>query len=230
MSTRPKAILFTDMEGSTAFQSARGDEVAVALMNVHETAVRDAAREHDGWVVKSTGDGYLVVFPSSAEGIAGALDIKSTLLAHNDAHPDSALRVRMGLHSGTVIEQNDDVYGLTVTAASRVASKAASAQLLVSELVRAEALDGDWTFVDRGLFWLKGLVEQWRLYEATRDVVVAPPVLEAGLPFVGRDDERAVLRRHVDGASGGHGGLVVVAGAAGTGKTRLVEEVGAEAE
>ena len=69
MSAQPKTVLFTDMEGSTAFNSERGDESAVALMTVHERAVRDAAAQHDGWVVKNTGDGFLVVFPDCAPGI-----------------------------------------------------------------------------------------------------------------------------------------------------------------
>ncbi len=230
MSARPKAVLFTDMEGSTAFNSERGDEVAVALMRVHESAVRDAAADHDGWVVKSTGDGFLVVFPRPSAGVACALDIQERLKDHNTGHPDNVLRVRMGLHSGAFVEQPDDVFGLTVTIASRVASKATSGQLLVSDIVRTEASDGDWRFVDRGTFWLKGLVEQWRLFEATRGEPVAPPRLETALPFVDRDVERAALRRYAERASGGSGGLVTVAGNAGTGKTRLVEEVGTEAD
>jgi tetratricopeptide (TPR) repeat protein len=218
------------MEGSTAFNSERGDESAVALMTVHERAVRDAAAQHDGWVVKNTGDGFLVVFPDCAPGIACALDVHEALNAHNVANPDAALRVRMGLHTGTLVERADDVFGLTVTIASRVTSKATSGQLLVSDQVRADAEAGDWKFVDRGLFWLKGLVEQWRLFEATRGEPVAPPALDAALPFVGRDVERAELRRHVERAGGARGELILVAGTAGTGKTRLVEEIGAEAE
>src|SRR4051812_32252435 len=105
MNARPKAVLFTDMEGSTAFNSERGDEVAIALMRVHERAAREAAARHDGWVVKSTGDGFLVVFPTSSAGVACALDIQERLREHNAAHPDNALRVRMGVHSGTFVQQ-----------------------------------------------------------------------------------------------------------------------------
>jgi class 3 adenylate cyclase/tetratricopeptide (TPR) repeat protein len=230
MTDRPKTVLFTDVEGSTAFNSERGDAVAIALMRIHERAVRESAAEHDGWVVKSTGDGFLVVFPTPAAGVACALDVHARLNEHNANNPDSVLRVRMGLHSGTLVQQADDVFGLTVTIASRVTSKAMSGQLLVSDAVRTESLEGDWTYVDRGLFWLKGLVEQWRLFEATRGEPVAPPALDAALPFVNRDVERAALRRYAEWAGGGHGTLVTVAGNAGTGKTRLVEEVGIEAD
>ena len=114
---RPKTVLFTDMEGSTAFNSERGDDVAVALMRVHERAVRDAAAQHDGWVVKSTGDGFLVVFATSTAGVACALDVHARLNEHTVSQPDSVLRVRMGLHAGTLVQQPDDVFGLTVTIA-----------------------------------------------------------------------------------------------------------------
>jgi class 3 adenylate cyclase len=175
MSTRPKAILFTDMEGSTAFQSARGDVVAVALMNVHESAVRDAAREHDGWVVKSTGDGYLVVFPSSAEGIAGALDIKSRLLAHNDAHPDSALRVRMGLHSGTVIEQNQsDTVQSTMSA-----SNAGGVTAVTADLTNAYVAN-------------RGLVQSW-----TRSLLLSDDVLQVTDACTVATGVRPVFQLHV---------------------------------
>src|SRR5687767_3244980 len=110
MSSRSKSVLFTDIEGSTALNQGRGDEVAVALMRVHEGAVRDAAARHDGWVVKNTGDGFLAVFPTSVAGVACALDVQAALTAHNAEHPDGTLRVRMGLHTGTLVEQSDDVF------------------------------------------------------------------------------------------------------------------------
>src|SRR5918996_1309566 len=65
MNASPTTVLFTDTEGSTEFSSARGDEMAVALVRAHEEIVRVAAATQSGRVVKSTGDGFLVVFPSS---------------------------------------------------------------------------------------------------------------------------------------------------------------------
>ena len=152
--------------------------------------------------------------------------------AHNAEHPDTALHVRMGLNVGPVIEESGDVYGLTVNAAARIAAKARSGQVLVSEAVRAQTPGPtDWTFVDRGLFWLKGLRDQWRLYEATTGPATAPTGAQEGrTPFVDREHEHATLRAFVDRTNDGHGGLVVVTGTSGIGKTRLVEEIGAEAD
>ena len=224
-------MLFTDTEGSTEFSSARGDEMAVALVRAHEEIVRVSAANESGRVVKSTGDGFMLVFSSCIKGVASSLDIRQRLAEFNSSHPDTPLRVRMGLNVGPVIEEGDDYYGLAVNAAARIAGKARSDQVLVSEAVRSQAASySDCTFVDRGLFWLKGLREQWRLYEATTGELAEPPSgLEGQTPFVDRDDERAALRHCVDRANEANGGLVVVAGSAGVGKTRLVEEVGAEA-
>src|SRR5205823_1310896 len=146
-------------------------------------------------------------------GIACALDIQEALGRYNDANPDQPIRVRMGLNDGPVIEERGDLYGTTVNATSRIAAKARSGQVLVSESVRKHSGDaGDWSFVDRGLFWLKGLRERWTLYEATRGPEQAlPPSAEGRTPFIDRDDERASMRLYVDAALEGRGGFVLLA-------------------
>ncbi len=232
MSSHEKTVLFTDMEASTEFSVARGDEDAVALLRAHEETVRGPVVEHGGVVVKNTGDGFLAVFPSSESGVRAALGIRARIADHNRSHPETPLRVRLGLHTGPVIEEDGDVFGLTVSTAARVTSKAAADQVLVSEVVRLGAVGGDeWAYVDRGSFWLKGLDEKWRLHEAVpagEETVVSPGFGDQ-VAFVGRDAERAELRRCVEVADGGHGSFVVVTGSTGCGKTRLVEEIGLEA-
>lgn len=233
MGASSKTVLFTDMEASTEFSLQHGDERSVELMHIHEEVVRVPVAHHEGVVVKNTGDGFLAVFPASGLGVRAALEIRARIEAHNAGNPETPLRIRLGLNTGPVIEEDGDVFGLAVSAAARITSKALAGQVLVSERVRHESEDDDeWRFVDRGSFWLKGLREQWRLHEVVRpgEVTAPPPGNDDDPPFVGRDAERAVLRRGVDAANAGHGGLVVVSGTAGCGKTRLVEEVGLEAE
>src|SRR5262245_54802502 len=168
MPSRALTVLFTDMEGSTEFASARGDEMGMALLRVHERIAREAADEHTGRVIKSTGDGFLVVFETPRAGVAAALEISGRLRDYNARNVDTALRVRMGLNAGPVIEDAGDVFGLVVSTAARVAAKARTGQVLVSESVRSQIPEHEWVFVDRGLFWLKGLREQWRLFEVAR--------------------------------------------------------------
>jgi hypothetical protein len=143
--------------------------------------------------------------------------------------------VRIGLHHGETTEREGAIYGQAVHAAARIMSEAAGGQILASDPVRElgadEAAIG---FTDRGLFWLKGFPERWRLYEvgwgepgSLAPASVAGP---ARTPFIDRDNERAELRQAVELALGGHGGLVLVCGEAGVGKSRLIQEVNAEAE
>lgn len=233
MTTGDATVLITDMEGSTAFTAAEGDETAVELIRVHERVVRETLSLHGGREIKSMGDGFMLMFSSPAAGVMCALDLQKSLAEHNIEHPNQPLNVRMGINSGPVIEEKGDIYGTTVNAASRIAAKARSGQLLTSGGVRdAALLDADCTFVDRGLFWLKGLREQWRLYEATRGPVTPyrPAIAEGRTPFVDRDVERAQLRTAVDAAFDGRGAVVLLAGDQGTGKSRLADEMGNEAE
>ncbi len=233
MGTKPKTVLFTDMEASTELSLRRGDEHAVATLHVQEEAVRGQVAHHGGTVLKNTGDGFLAVFATCDTGVRAALAIRDRIDAHNRSNPDTPLGVRLGLHTGPLIEESGDVFGLTVSTAARVTSKALAGQVLVSDDIRLAArADDEWTFTDRGSFWLKGLTEKWRLHEVTpigEHVSTATGTTD-DIPFVGRDAERALLRRSLDATDGGDGAFVTVAGNAGSGKTRLVEEVGREAE
>lgn len=228
MSAEPITVLITDMEGSTEFTEGRGDEKAMDLLRVHEKLVRDVVAQHGGREIKSMGDGFMVTFATPTAGIACALDIVNVLRDHNERNPDEPIRVRMGLNAGVVIEEGGDIYGTTVNAAARIAAKARSGQVLVSESVKVRA-HGDWLFIDRGLYWLKGLRERWTLFEVTREAEAPHPSLEGRSPFIDREDERAALRVYVDAVLDGRGGLVLLAGDAGAGKTRLAEEIGVEA-
>ncbi len=214
------------MVGSTDLANRVGDQECRFLLELHEGIVREEIARRRGREVKTMGDGFMLSFPEPRTALDAAVAIQRRL-------PEEApgVSVRMGLHAGEVIERGDDLFGATVNAAARISAHARGGQILVSEdlLPHAEGLDGP-TLVDRGLYWLKGFPQRWRLHElGWGGKAVAPPD-QARTPFIGRDEERADLRRHLDEALEGRGSLVLIGGEPGVGKTRLAEEVSWEAD
>ena len=229
-------VMMTDVVRSTALRRARGDRDADDILGLQAGIVNDKVREFGGWVRKSLGDGFLVTFPSTVAAVRAAAAIQSALHEHNAADPQHAVEIRIGIHTGQVTERDGDLHGQAVHAAARVMAEAIGGQILTSEQVRNHAEPQmDLSFLDLGLFWLRGFPERWRLYEVawsdTSVGVVRASTLPARLtPYVEREAERASLRRLLDDTLVGHGKLALVAGEPGVGKSRLVAEIGEVAQ
>jgi class 3 adenylate cyclase/tetratricopeptide (TPR) repeat protein len=228
-------IMMTDVVGSTALRRARGDRAADEMLGSQAAIVQENIKEFGGRLRKSLGDGFLISFSSAVAAVQAAVTVQHALRDHNIADPHRAVEIRIGIHAGQVSERDGDLRGQTVDAAARVMAEAVGGQILTSDEVRKQAeAELDWPFRDSGLFWLRGLPERWRLYEVAWSD--ASPDGQRGIvparrtPFVGRDAERASLRRLVDEALIGHGRLALVAGEPGIGKSRLLAEIGEEAE
>jgi class 3 adenylate cyclase/tetratricopeptide (TPR) repeat protein len=232
-SAKRLTIMMTDVEGSTALRRTVGDELADEILELHGLIVRDQLGKCGGQERQFLGDGFLLSFPSPVSAIRCALGIQRALEEHNTSDPQRQARVRIGIHVGEVSERDGQLYGQAVHVTARITAEAVGGQVLVSDVVREQAEPEEmWRFVDEGLFWLKGFDERWRLFDVSvgeavtkRSSIGAPPLT----PLVGRDSEQADLRRAVDQALAGHGGLALIAGEAGVGKSRLVAEIGGAA-
>jgi class 3 adenylate cyclase/tetratricopeptide (TPR) repeat protein len=230
-------LLFTDVEGSTDLTTRLGDEEAQKILRSHRQLVQRQVEQFGGQQIKGTGDGSMVAFTSARRAVECAIAIQRALRDRNEGYPREAVPVRIGLNSGEVIREEGpdgrgDLFGATVTAAARIAAKASGDQILVAETVKA--LLGavkDVEFADRGRFRLKGFADRWRLYQVLweREGDVSAPVLLKRTPFVGRQNEREELRRYMEQAVAGQGGLVLLSGEPGVGKSRLAEQSAAEA-
>jgi class 3 adenylate cyclase/tetratricopeptide (TPR) repeat protein len=226
-------ILITDVEGSTALHTARGDEAARAILGKREELVRGHVAEHGGHEIKSLGDGFIVAFASARRAVSCAVAIQRECDETARADAGDAARIRIGLNSGEVMEKDGDMLGAAVNAASRIVAKADGGQILVAGVVKDLAgVVPDVSFANRGRFRLKGFPERWQLFEVVwkREQVPQVPAPVERAPLVGRDAERDAVLAAVTDAEAARGGLVLIGGEPGIGKTRLAEEVMIEAE
>jgi class 3 adenylate cyclase/esterase/lipase len=154
-------VLFTDIVSSTELAAERGDAAWRVVLDRHDAAVRREVEAHRGVLVKSTGDGALARFDGPGRAVACARAI-----GHHVA--DLGLRVRAGAHTGEVELRGDDIGGIAVHIASRVADLAGPDEVLVSRTVKDLTAGSGIVFEDRGEHALKGVADPWRLYAAVR--------------------------------------------------------------
>jgi class 3 adenylate cyclase len=159
-------MLFTDIVGSTAAAERLGDQRWAAVLEHHDRTVRTIVAGHGGTVVKGSGDGYLIVFPSARQAVLAAIAIQRAVSSVDGAGPEGPILLRAGLHTGEVVQRDGDVFGRNVIAASRIASQAEAGQVLVSSLTK-ELVEsaGDLSFSDGVEMSLRGLARPWTVHE-----------------------------------------------------------------
>ena len=118
-------------------------------------------------IVKSQGDGYMVVFSTPELALGASLDIQRALSAKRQRSRRlrrTPIRVRIGLHTGTAIEKEGDYFGRNVAMAARVASMADGGEILVStDIADALADSPDFAFIEEDTVEFKGLPGEHRL-------------------------------------------------------------------
>ncbi len=161
-------MMFSDIENSTSLNSEIGDAQWVKLLEAHDRLLNTYVDRHRGHVVKSQGDGYMVVFPNAELALGASLGIQRALSAKRQRSRRlrrTPIRVRIGLHTGTAIEREGDYFGRNVAMAARVASMADGGEILVTREI-AEALVGSshFRFVEDDTVELKGLPGEHQLW------------------------------------------------------------------
>jgi len=158
-----RAILFTDIEGSTAQTMRMGDQRAMGLLRAHDAIVRAALGTSGGNEVKHTGDGIMASFTSVTQAVQCALAIQKRVGERN-ADAADALRLRVGVSCGEPVTEEGDLFGAAVELAARLCAHGDAGGILVSSAVREVCLGKGFEFDDRGSAELKGFDEPIRLY------------------------------------------------------------------
>jgi eukaryotic-like serine/threonine-protein kinase len=160
-------ILFSDVVESTALFEELGDLRAKAILDEHNAIVRHHVAIQRGVEIKSTGDGFMVVFSSARRALLCAIGIQRSLAANAERESAPAVRVRIGLHVGEPVNVSTDLSGKAVIVAARIASTAGGGEILVSSTVRELTESaGDLRFREAGEVELKGLSGTFHLYRA----------------------------------------------------------------
>jgi len=176
-----RAILFTDIEGSTARTMRVGDAGAMRLLRAHDTIVRAALATHAGLEVKHTGDGIMASFTSVTDAVRSALEIQSKVAERNREAGDP-LRLRVGVSCGEPVTEEGDLFGTAVELAARLSAHGFAGGILVSSAVREVCLGKGFAFEDHGVAELKGFDEPVRLYGVRPQADRVASDREAGPP------------------------------------------------
>lgn len=151
-------VMFTDIADATATAARIGDGRWRDLLAQHHDAVRTELARFGGREVKTVGDGFLAAFPGApSRALRCALAITASMR-------DLDLGVRIGLHTGECELIGDDVGGMAVHIASRVATLARPGEVLVSGTVSGTVVGGPFVFEDRGVHELRGVPGHWPLF------------------------------------------------------------------
>jgi predicted ATPase/class 3 adenylate cyclase len=212
-------LLFTDIEGSTRLLHELGPGRYADALAEHRRIVREAAAAHGGVEIDTQGDAFFVAFPTPGGAAAAAEAAREGLAS-------GAIRVRMGLHTGTPTATTEGYVGEDVHRGARIAALAHGDQILVSPTTAA-LLDSE-PLRDLGPHRLKdfeGAVRIHQLGEREFPPLRTPGSVELptpATPFLGREQE---LFDAVSVVYERNPRVLTIVGPGGTGKTRFAIEL-----
>ncbi|WP_229054365.1 adenylate/guanylate cyclase domain-containing protein [Aeromicrobium sp. Leaf350] len=158
-------MFFSDIERSTELNVSLGDRAFMKVLARHDEVMRAAIEQHHGEVVKTQGDGFMVVFRWPTDALRAALEVQTRLGADRGRLRTHAVRVRIGVHRGAVVARDGDYFGRNVALAARVAAEAEGGEVLVSNDLREALIDStEFVFDDVREVELKGFSVAERLW------------------------------------------------------------------
>ena len=161
------AIMFTDIAGYTEAMS-ESEQKALEMLRKKRSIIKPLIDNYKGTYVKEIGDGTLSYFESGYNASSCAKDLQKKLIKDD-------LNVRIGIHIGDIVFDNDDVYGDGVNIASRIESLAPAGGVLISKNVYDELINkDDFDGVPLGLQSLKGVGRLVEIYAIKDEFLVVP--------------------------------------------------------
>ena len=181
---RLAAILAADVAGYSRLMGA-DEEDTLARLKAHRAALVDPkVAEHRGRIVKTTGDGILIEFPSVIEAVACAVAVQRGMAERNAGTlEEERITFRIGVNLGDIIVENGDIHGDGVNIAARLEGIAEPGGVCISEdafrQVRGKV---DAEFADIGEQSLKNIARPLRVYRVVLQKPAEAPALPLPLP------------------------------------------------
>ena len=179
---RLAAILAADVVGYSRLMG-EDEEGTLAVLKAHRAALIDPKiAEHQGRIVKTTGDGMLVEFPSVVEAVQCAVEIQKEMAERNaDVAEDRRMLFRIGINIGDVIIEGDDIYGDGVNIAARLEGLADPGGICVRRTVRNQVRDKlPVVFEDLGEVEVKNIARPIRVFRVLPEGVTPKPPRRRG--------------------------------------------------
>ena len=168
---RLAAILAADVVGYSRLMEADEAGTHARLKALRKDLIEPAIARHKGRLVKLTGDGALVEFPSAVGAVLAAAEIQRAVAGHEAARrPDERIALRIGINLGDVIIEDDDIYGDGVNVAARLEGLAEPGGICVSRTVYNQVKGKvDFGFAPAGEHRVKNISEPVSVYRAVLD-------------------------------------------------------------
>lgn len=163
-STRPVTILLTDIEGSTEYFEKHGDIEGRLMVDQHNRLVFPVISRFRGKIIKTTGDGVMASFAVAANAIKAAIGIQQLLAQERRQDAAHIPSVRIGVHTGNAIVEDEDLFGDVVNVAVRLGSRGKGDEILVSGQTATEVEKKEFGLVRKGNFRPKGKARALTIY------------------------------------------------------------------
>ncbi len=162
------AIMFTDMVGFTAMMQ-ENEEKAKQLRDRHRSILEEKISNHGGDLLQYYGDGTLSIFNSGIEAVKCAVNIQSKF------SEEPKIPVRIGIHVGDIVKEEDGIYGDGVNVASRIESISVPGSVIISDRLQAELSNQpEITTKSLGKFELKNVKRQVEIFAVASGKIKVP--------------------------------------------------------
>ena len=183
-----RAVLFTDVVGSTELARELGDERWARLLAAQRRVIREQLRAYHGREIDTAGDGFFAVFDGPADAVRCAFAAARKV-------QELGLDIRAGVHFGEIEMSGKTAHGIVVHTGARVMGNAAAAQVLITSTVKDLVAGSKFGLRERPAVELKGVPGSWTLYDVLQvDDQLRPEPIESATVASERRERASAAR------------------------------------